>query len=276
MPEVATGAAELDCLDFIEELKIAQGPLVSVLIATSLHGALADAWVMRQPRATSVVEALLERWRRDGLPAYAQFDNGHSVPGGSPVCPQRGAREPAVPGSGGDPGVRAPREPGFQNAIEGFNSLWQGKVWRRHRFPDVATLQAGSARYIGAYRAKTAQRREAAPSRRACPRRFALKLDAPFAGTMIFLRRSNETSAVRVLRTAFPRGQTLGASSGALRSRFHSPAHSLLRAASTRSERSSAIARVTLPSCRQTIPRHTMTALITLELRHLGVRKLFY
>ena len=57
-------------------------------------------------------------------------------------------------------GVAPPREPGFQNAIEGFNGLWQSKVWQRHRFPDVATLKSISARYIAAYRAKTAGRRE--------------------------------------------------------------------------------------------------------------------
>ena len=97
-----------------------------------------------------------------------------------------------------------PREPGFQNAIEGFNGLWQSKVWQRYRFPDVATLKSVSARYIGAYRAKTAGRREAAPSRRAFPRGFRLDLNASLKGTLIFLRRSNEVGAVHLLGTAFP------------------------------------------------------------------------
>ena len=96
-----------------------------------------------------------------------------------------------------------PREPGFQNAIEGFNGLWQSKVWRRHRFSDVATLEAVSARYIAAYRAKTAGRREAAPSRRAFPRGFRLDLNAPLEGTMIYLRRSNEDGALHLLGTTF-------------------------------------------------------------------------
>ena len=97
-----------------------------------------------------------------------------------------------------------PREPGFQNAIEGFNGLWQTKVWRRQRFPDLAMLSSVSARYIAAYRAKTGQRRDAAPSRRAFPRNFQLDLNALLKGTIIFLRRSDERGAVAVLGTVFP------------------------------------------------------------------------
>jgi hypothetical protein len=44
-----------------------------------------------------------------------------------------------------------PREHGFQNAIEGFNALWQSKVWQRHHCPDLASLVAISGRYITAY-----------------------------------------------------------------------------------------------------------------------------
>ena len=62
-----------------------------------------------------------------------------------------------------------PREHGFQNAIEGFNALWQSKVWQRHHCPDLASLVAISGRYITAYRVKTAARREAAPNRHRFP-----------------------------------------------------------------------------------------------------------
>ena len=41
--DLARGQAELDSFDFIEDLKIARGPLLSVLTGTSLHGALPDA-----------------------------------------------------------------------------------------------------------------------------------------------------------------------------------------------------------------------------------------
>jgi transposase len=51
LPEVAAGRAELDCFDFIEDLKIADGPLVDLLTAKSLRGTLSDAWVLKQRSA---------------------------------------------------------------------------------------------------------------------------------------------------------------------------------------------------------------------------------
>ncbi len=97
-----------------------------------------------------------------------------------------------------------PREPGFQNAIEGFNALWQSKVWQRHRCPDVAALVAVSARYIAAYRAKTATRRETAPKRRRFPKGFKLNLGAPLKGAMIFVRRGDDNGSVNLLGRTFP------------------------------------------------------------------------
>jgi hypothetical protein len=203
LPELAAGRAELDSFDFIEELKIANGPLVSVLTATSLHGALADAWIMAQVRAQHTLEALIERWHRDGLPTYAQFDNDTVFQGAHQFAHSVGRISRLCLALGVTPVFAPPREPGFQNAIEGFNSLWQSKVWRRHRFADLASLIAVSARYIGAYRAKTAPRREAAPARRPFPRGFRLELSAALRGTVIFLRRSDERGTVHLLGKAF-------------------------------------------------------------------------
>ena len=62
LPDLASGEAELDSFDFIEDLKIANGPLVSLLTGISLHGALVDAWVMPERRATATVKALIARW----------------------------------------------------------------------------------------------------------------------------------------------------------------------------------------------------------------------
>jgi len=90
-------------------------------------------------------------------------------------------------------------EPGFQNSIEGFNGLWQSKVWQRHHCRNLTALEDVSARYIAAHHAKTAVRREAAPARRRFPASFAFDLRAPLAGTMIFLRRSNERGEVNLL-----------------------------------------------------------------------------
>ena len=75
LPDLAAAETELDSFDFIVDLKIADGPLISVLTGISLHGALSAAWIMPQPGARLTVEALLGHWREHGLPGYAQFDN---------------------------------------------------------------------------------------------------------------------------------------------------------------------------------------------------------
>ena len=203
LPAVAHARAELDSFDFIEDLKIAGGPLVSVLTATSLHGALADAWMMEHPSAKATLEALTERWQRDGLPTYAQFDNDTIFQGAHQYANTVGRISRLCLALQVIPVFAPPREPGFQNAIEGFNGLWQSKVWQRHHCPDVANLRAVSQRYITAYRGKTAPRREAAPNRRGFPRRFQLNLNAPLKGTIIYLRRSDDQGNVQLLAQAF-------------------------------------------------------------------------
>jgi hypothetical protein len=199
LPKVALGQAELDSFDFIEDLKIADGPLVSVLTGTSLHGALADAWVMPQAGAQLTLEALLGRWRAEGLPAYAQFDNDTIFQGAHHHADAVGRISRACMALQVIPVFAPPREPGFQNAIEGFNALWQSKVWQRYHCPNVASLASISARYIAAYRGKTATRRDSAPPRRTFPKRFKLDFNAALSGTVIFVRRSDEYGSVRVL-----------------------------------------------------------------------------
>jgi hypothetical protein len=203
LPAVAHAQAELDTFDFIEDLKIAGGPLVSLLTATSLHGVLADAWVMEHPSAKLTLDALTERWRRDGLPTYAQFDNDTIFQGAHQYADTVGRISRLCLALQVIPVFAPPREPGFQNAIEGFNGLWQSKVWQRHHCPDVATLRAVSQRYIAAYRTKTARKREAAPDRRPFPPRFQLNLDAPLKGTMIYRRRSDDHGNVQLLAQSF-------------------------------------------------------------------------
>jgi hypothetical protein len=204
LPDLACGQAELDTFDFIEDLKIAGGPLVDVLTGTSLHGALAEAWIMERPSARTTLQALVERWRRDGLPTYAQFDNATIFQGTHQSHDTVGRISRLCLALGVVPVFAPPREPGFQNAIEGFNALWQSKVWQRHRCPDVQALASVSARYIAAYRAKTAARRELAPHRRSFPKGFALDLRASLKGTMILLRRSGANGNVDLLGRSFP------------------------------------------------------------------------
>ena len=182
LPALAKGQAELDSFDFIEDLKIAGGPLVSVLTATSLHGALADAWVVEHPSAKATLEALTDRWRREGLPTYAQFDNDTIFQGAHQFSDTVGRVSRLCLALQVIPVFAPPREHGFQNTIEGFNALWQSKVWQRHHCPDLASLVAVSGRYIIAYRAKTAARREAAPNRRRFPKGFKLNPQHPAQG----------------------------------------------------------------------------------------------
>lgn len=204
LPEVALARAELDTFDFIEDLKIADGPLVSILTATSLHGALANAWVMPRCTAQHTMELLLQRWQEDGLPGYAQFDNDTIFQGAHQFADSVGRITRLCLALGITQVFAPPREPGLQNSIEGFNALWQAKVWRRHRVDNLNALRRISRAYIAAYRAKTASRADAAPARQPLPSDFKLDLHAPLRGTVIYIRRGNDSGAVNLLGRQFP------------------------------------------------------------------------
>src|SRR5262249_18046116 len=75
LPAGAAGRAELDSFDIVEGLVIKGGPRVEVLNATSRHGGLVSSWPMGAVSAKAAADALVGRWRADGLPGYAQFDN---------------------------------------------------------------------------------------------------------------------------------------------------------------------------------------------------------
>ena len=202
LPAVAAAQAELDCFDFIEDLKIAEGPLVDLLTAKSLHGSLTDAWVMARS-TDATLPCLLARWRRDGLPRYAQFDNdnvfqgahhhAHAVGRVSRLCLQLDVTPVFVP----------PLEHGMQNTIESFNGLWQAKVWQRFHVRSVRELQTISNRYIAAHRARTGALAEAAPARRPMPKRFRFDPRAPLQNQIIFIRRTDETGHVHLLGQRF-------------------------------------------------------------------------
>jgi hypothetical protein len=203
LPAVAAGRAEVDCFDFVEDLKIAAGPLVDLLTAKSLHGTLTDAWAFKHRSAQHTVLCLRRRWKRDGLPDYAQFDNdtvfqgahqfAHAVGRISRLCLQLAVIPVFVP----------PLEHGMQNTIESFNGLWQAKVWQRHRMRSLRELQRRSNEYITAHRLRTQALAEAAPRRRPMPARFKFNLHAPLRGLMIFIRRTDETGHVDMLGQRF-------------------------------------------------------------------------
>src|SRR5437867_3224362 len=167
-------------------------------------GGRPDAWVMERPRATSTVDALLERWRREGLPDYAQFDNDTIFQGTHRFADSVGRICRLCLALGVIPVFAPPREPGFQNAIEGFNGLWQSKVWQRHHCSSVAALRRVSANYIKAHRVKTAHRRELGPARRRVPTHFTWDATDPLRGSLIFIRRSDEHGAVNLLGRGYP------------------------------------------------------------------------
>jgi hypothetical protein len=202
LPTVVAGQAEIDCFDFIVELRFAEGPLVDILTAKSLHGSLTDAWVT-QRTTTSTLPLLLERWQRDGRPGYAQFDNdnvfqgphqyAHAVGRISRLCLQLGVIPVFVP----------PLEHGMQNTIESFNGLWQAKVWSRYHMTSIDDLQARSDRYIAAHRARTQALAETAPCRGTMPAHFEFKPQAPLRGQIVFIRRTSETGQVHLLGQRF-------------------------------------------------------------------------
>jgi hypothetical protein len=203
LPAVAAGRAELDSFDLIEELKIANGPVVSVLTGTSVVGGLVDAWPLAQATAKLILNQLIARWQRDGLPDYAQFDNGTQFQGAHQWPNTIGRISRLCLALGVIPVFAPPREHGFQNAIEGFNALWQSKVWQRHEVQDLMHLEKLSAAYVAAHRARSVRRRDHAPSRRVFPRRFKLELKAEPKGTIIFLRRSDEAAQLSMLGNNF-------------------------------------------------------------------------
>ena len=202
LPDVAAGRAEIDCFDFIEDLKIAGGPLVDLFTAKSLHGSLPDAWVVSRSTETTL-PCLLARWKHDGLPRYAQFDNdtvfqgphqhAHAVGQVSRLCLQLGVTPVFAP----------PLEHGIQNAIESFNALWQSKVWQRFKVATAGELQTLSDRYCAAYRTRTRALNDTAPPRRPMPRSFEFRPGSPLKGEIIFIRRSNAHGQVSLMGLRF-------------------------------------------------------------------------
>lgn len=207
LPEVAAGRAEVDCFDFIEDLKIAGGPLVCVLTGKSLHGALTDAWVLDRHSARGSIACLQGRWRRDGLPAYAQFDNDTVFQGAHQHPDAVGRISRLCLALGVIPLFVPPLEHGMQNLIESFNGLWQAKVWQRHHVGSAAELQTVSDTYIAAHRARSAAAADRAPPRRPMPAHFEFDGRVPLRGQMIFIRRTTERGGAYLLGQHFPVSQ---------------------------------------------------------------------
>jgi hypothetical protein len=157
LPRVADGRAELDRFDLVEGLVIRGGTPVEILNGISLHGGLGVSWP-HTPALTAafVVESLGEHGRSAGLLDYAQFDNDPLFEG-PPIHPDTIGRVTRVCRSlAVVPVFVPPRETGFQAAIEGFNGLWQAKVWTRFQHDWLEGLQAQSAHSGAAHRQRAA------------------------------------------------------------------------------------------------------------------------
>jgi hypothetical protein len=203
LPEVADERAELDSLDIVEGLVIQGGIQVEVLNGVSLHGGLVVSWPHTVITAKFVAESAVEHWREVGLPRYAQFDND-PIFEGPQIHPDTIGRVARLCMSlDVVPVFVPPRETGFQAAIEGFNGLWQSKVWVRFHHESLEGLQSQSARYIAAHRQRRAARIESAPERRQFPSPWRLNLQAHPQGRLIFLRRTTGSGEAQLLGRSF-------------------------------------------------------------------------
>jgi hypothetical protein len=206
LPDVASGSAELDQFDFVEDLCLEGGRIFHVLNGISLHGGLVASWPICRMRAENTVRHLISFWNEFGLPSYAQFDNATIFQG-------KGAMRPAIrrwPDSLGRvsrlclsldviPVFVPPQETGFQASIESYNGRWQRGVWRRFYFENLGEVQRQSAKYVEAARTKNAARRDATPGRWEFPKDWKMDYQTRPTGKVIFIRRTDAQGQVNVL-----------------------------------------------------------------------------
>jgi hypothetical protein len=199
LPAVAAHHAELELFDVIEDLKLADGPLIDVLTGVALHGGLPAAWPLVPASTSQILPCLVAHWRLHGLPAYAQFDNDTRFQGAhqhpdvfgrvTRLCLQLGVTPVFVP----------PREFGLQNASEAFNALYQAKVWHRFHFATVPALEAHTRRYLAARIQRLAARLSTAPPRRPWPARWHWQPARLPTGCVIYIRRTNDRGEITLL-----------------------------------------------------------------------------
>lgn len=100
----------------------------------------------------------LHAWAVLGVPTVSQLDNEFGVVGGNP----HGFTFSQVVRLGLLLGVHwwfiPPGEPGRNPDIESFNGLWQARVLRRHRCPDLPGVRRTSARFLRYYHTRKPHR----------------------------------------------------------------------------------------------------------------------
>jgi hypothetical protein len=203
LPDLAARRVELDAFDTIEGLRLRGGTHITILTGISLHGGLADAWPAGSVTTDLTMLALAERWRRDGLPAYAQFDNDVRFEGSHGYRDLFGRLVRFCLALGVTPVFAPIRQMGFQAAIESFNGRWQAKVWDRFWSPALADLQQRSAAFVEASWARSALRIEMAPVRRPWPDGWEFESRRLAPGRVVFIRRTGDAGTVEVLGRAY-------------------------------------------------------------------------
>lgn len=204
LPEVVARRAEIDSFDVVTGLVIRGGIDVEVLNVISIHGSLPDSWPRQQMTAKIVTALAISHWRSWGLPHYAQFDNDTLFQGPHQHRDVVGRVMRLCLSLNVVPVFAPPREPGFQNAIESFNGLWQDKVWSRFEHDSITSLQQRSTAYVLARRRRNAIRIGEAPSRNTFPDPWSLDLQAHPSGGLIFIRRTSDRGSVSLLGRTFP------------------------------------------------------------------------
>ena len=200
LPRLASNKAELDSFDIVEGLVIAGGTEVEVLNAMSLHGGLPGSWPQGTFTSQAVMTCLIAHWQTHGLPEYVQFDNAPLFQGAITWADTLGRVVKLCLQHGVTPVFSAPRETGFQAAIESYNARWQAKVWQRFIHADMEGVQQRSAAYVAACQRKAEKRITAVKHlRRAYPKSYIFDAKVPLKGTVIFLRRSDEEGRVTVM-----------------------------------------------------------------------------
>lgn len=203
LPAVAQQLAEIDAFDVIEDLRMEGFGLFQVFTARALWGPTVSAWPAQVASTSFILEALQDRWRRHGLPAFAQFDNDVRFQGGHNHPDVIGRVMRLCLALGVTPVFAPPLETGFQALIENFNGLWQQKVWARCHHESLAALHVFSERFTCAYTQRLARRHDHGPPRHPFPENFQLDWQDRPKGNIIYLRRTSEAGSVKLLGHLF-------------------------------------------------------------------------
>jgi hypothetical protein len=205
LPSVTIAQEELDSFDVIEDLRMEGRGLFQVFTARALWGSAVGAWPAFVASTDFVLTALELFWRKHGLPAFAQFDNDVRFQGGHNHPDVIGRVMRLCLSLDVTPVFAPPLETGFQAAIENFNGLWQRKVWERFHHETLETLSVVSQRFTQAYstRLDRVLHPEHHPRRRPFPPHWSVDLQRRPRGRIIYLRRTDQAGAVKLLGHRF-------------------------------------------------------------------------